>query len=134
MLFQPASLGHPNGATGIVTVAAVAETPSDFRGFLAAATGRRKPPRTTSDGIAVKADGKSVLVLTPDAFRARYDVAPPNPRRGMLFAAFELQVLELERAAGYAGPDAKRSDERIVVPPRPGLSAVVTFRSGKANG
>ena len=46
----------------------------------------------------------------------------------MLFAAFEVKVLELDRAARYAGRAAKRHEERIVVPAAPGLGAVVAFR------
>ena len=60
-------------------------------------------------------------------FRARYGLEPPDTRRGLLFAAFEITVSDLERAVGYAGPTATRHDGRIVVPPSPGLGAVARF-------
>ena len=72
-------------------------------------------------------------MLTPDNFCARYDLDPPNPRRGMLFAALELQVIELGQALDYAGRNAKRHENRIVVPAAPGLGAVIAFRSA-SNG
>ena len=80
-------------------------------------------------GSKSRVDGQRIVILTPDDFRARYDLDPPNPRRGMLFAAFELQVLEIERAAGYAGRAAKRHGDRIVVPAAPGFGAVIAFGS-----
>ncbi len=128
VLFQPAYLEHPNGAQGVSAVAAVAENPADFHILLSGATGQREL-RTTSFGIEAEVEGRSFLILTPDGFRARYLVDAPNPRRGMLFAAFDLKVLDLDRAAGYAGRAAKRHAEHVVVPPAPGLNAVVAFRS-----
>lgn len=130
-LFDAAYLDHPNGATGIVAVTAVAESPEDFTAFLGAAVGRKKLV-AGSAGIEARGKRSSFLVLTPDGFRERYGVAPPNPRRGLVFAALELRVLEIERALGYAGREALRRGDRIIVPPAPGLNAVMVFRS--ANG
>jgi hypothetical protein len=133
VLFNADYLDHPNGVTGISAVTAVAENPADFHMLLTGVTGRRTL-RSTSPGIEAGNKKTRFLILTPAGFRARYDLDPPNPRRGMLFAAFDLTVLELDRAAGYAGRGAKRHDDRIVVPPGPGLHAVMSFRSAKANG
>ncbi len=129
-LFQPAYLDHPNGAKGLLAVAAVAENPADFHILLESVTGQREL-RTTSFGVEAEVDGQLFLILTPAGFRARYEIDPPNPRRGMRFAAFDLKVLDLERAAGYAGRAAKRGEGRVVVPPAPGLNAVVAFRRGE---
>ncbi len=131
-LFQDAYLHHPNGAAGIAAVAAVAENPADFHILLTAATGQREL-RTTSLGVEAEAGGRIFMILTPEGFRARYGRAGPNPRRGMLFAAFELLVPDLSKAARFAGRDGPGEDGRIVVPPAPGLNAVVVFRSA-ANG
>jgi Glyoxalase-like domain len=128
VLFQPAFVEHPNGALGVSAVSAVAENPADFHILLEGATGQREL-RTTSFGIEAEVDGQTFLILTPDGFRARYATEAPNPRRGLRFAAFDLKVLDIERAAGYAGRAAKREEGRIVVPPGPGLAAVVAFRS-----
>jgi hypothetical protein len=111
VLFQPAFLTHPNGATGIGRVVAVADDPPSFGAFLAAATG----------------GGESILVVDPAGYRTRYGLEPPGPRRGLLFAAFELRVADLDRALGYSGPTALRHDGRIVVPPAPGLGAALAF-------
>lgn len=128
VLFQPDYLDHPNGVVGISAVVAVAESPREFQAFLSAATKKRKVKQTPA-GLEASADGLSYFILTPDAFRERYEVKSPNPRRGMLFAAFDLQVLELRRAAGYAGRNAIRHENRVVIPAAPGLGAVVAFRS-----
>jgi Glyoxalase-like domain len=127
VLFQPAFVDHPNGALGVSAVSAVAENPADFHILLEGATGQREL-RTTSFGIEAEVDGETFFILTPAGFRARYEIDPPNPRRGMRFAAFELKVLDLERAARYAGRAAKRGEGRVVVPPAPGLNAIVAFR------
>jgi Glyoxalase-like domain len=129
-LFQPPYLEHANGALGISAVAAVAENPADFHILLTAATGQREL-RTTSFGVEAEVGGRTLHILTPAGFRARYDLDAPNPRRGMLFAAFELKVLDLDRAAGYGGRSAKRHEDRVVVPPASGLNAVVAFRSAE---
>ncbi len=126
-LFQDAYLEHPNGALGLSAVAAVAENPADFHILLENVTGQREL-RTTSFGVEADVDGQIFMILTPAGFHARYEIDPPNPRRGMLFAAFELKVLDLDRAARYAGRAAKRAEGRVVVPPGPGLNAVVAFR------
>jgi hypothetical protein len=130
VLFQPAYLEHPNGATGIAAVAAVAENPADFHILLTAAGGQREL-RSTSFGVEAAVDGESLVVLTPDGFRARYGLEPPDPRRGLRFAAFDLLVTDLERAARHAGAKAERREDRIVVPPSPGLGAAIAFRTAE---
>jgi hypothetical protein len=73
--------------------------------------------------------GQTLMILTPAGFRARYGLAAPNPRRGMLFAAFDLAVADLDEAARFAGKDGQRREGAIVVPPAPGLDAILAFRS-----
>lgn len=127
VLYQPELVEHSNGAFGINTIVAVAEKPSDFCTMLTVAAGHTEPAMIEW-GVEAKAGGQSFLILTPEGFRARYDLDPPNPRRGLLFAAFELTVSDLDRAARCAGSSAKRHDDRIVVPAAPGLGAIVEFR------
>jgi hypothetical protein len=127
-LFQPAYLEHPNGAAGIVAVVAVAPNPGELRDFLSAAIGEAELSAGSS-GLRAAVDGQSFFVLTPGGFRERYGLAPPEPRRGLLFAAIEILVADLERAVGYAGPTAMRHDGRIVVPASPGLAATLAFRT-----
>jgi hypothetical protein len=121
---------HPNGATGIVAATAVAENPADFHILLSAATAEREL-RATSFGLEAPLEGQSVRVLTPAGFRHRYGLDAPELRRGLLLAAIEIAVGDLERAVGYAGPTALRHGEFIVVPPAPGLGAVLAFRAAE---
>lgn len=127
VLYQPAYLEHPNGALGIGTVVAVAEKPADFQTMLTIATGQQEI-ETAEFGVEAEVDGQRFLILTPEGFRARYNLDPPNPRRGLRFAAFEVTVANLDRAQRCAGSSAKRHEDQIVVPLAPGLGAVVAFR------
>jgi hypothetical protein len=128
VLFQPGYLDHPNGARGVVAIAAVAENPADFHILLTAATGQRDL-RTTSFGVEAILDGQGIAILTPAGFRARYGVEPPDPRRGLVFAAFDVVVSDLDRALRYLGSDGQRREDRVVVKPAPGLGAVMAVRS-----
>jgi Glyoxalase-like domain len=128
-LFPPILIEHPNGVVGTMAVAAVAENPADFHILLEAVMGQREL-RVTSFGVEAQiGGGATFLILTPEGFHARYGLDAPNPRRGLRFAAVDLRVLDIERAARCAGRAAKRWDGLIVVPPAPGLHAVIAFRS-----
>jgi len=127
-LFQPQYLKHPNGARGVSAVVAVAENPADFHILLTAATGQREL-RSTSFGIEAAVDGQEIAILTPAGFRARYGVEPPDPRRGLIFAAFDIVVADLDAALKHLGAAGKRHQERVVVKAAPGLGAVMAVGS-----
>lgn len=127
-LYRPDYVKHPNGARGIVAVVAVAENPADFHILLTTATGQREL-RTTSFGVAATVDGQEIAILTPAGFRARYGVEAPDPRRGLLFAAFDIVVPDLDAALARIGKAAERHEDRAVVKPAPGLRAVMAVRS-----
>jgi hypothetical protein len=127
-LFQPAYIQHPNGAVGIAAVAAVAAEPGEFRAFLEAATGSVEI-RSGASGVEAIVGGHSISILTQTEFRTRYGIDSPDPRRGLLYAACDLSVIDLDRAAGYAGPTAIRRDSRVIIPPSPGLGAVIAFKA-----
>jgi hypothetical protein len=127
VLYQPSYVEHSNGAIGISAVVAVAEDPTDFQPVLKVVTDNSEIAAIDS-GVKAEGDGQSFLILTREGFRARYEIDPPNPRRGLRFAAFEMTVLDLDRVARYAGSSAKRHEDRIVVPAAPGLGAVIAFR------
>ncbi len=127
-LFYPDYLEHPNGAQGVRAVAAVAENPADFHILLTAATGQREL-RTTSFGVEATLDGQEIAILTPAGFRARYGVEPPDPRRGLLFAAFDVVVSDLDAALAYLGAGAERREDRAVVKAAPGLGAIMAVRA-----
>lgn len=129
VLFQPGYLEHANGAVGISAVVAVAEKPDDFRAMLSTATGQQEV-ETSDGGLEAKVNGQSLVILSRENFRARYDIEPPSPRRGLLFAAVEIEVLDLDRAKGYAGSAARRREDAVVVPAAPGFGAVIAYRRG----
>ena len=119
-------VSHPNGTEGVAGVTAVAEDTSAFRGLLSSTTGSSEL-EASRDGLGIKTGAGTVAVVTPAEFASRYGVVPPEPRRGLIFAAIDLHVADLDRAIGYAGPTAARHKGRIVVPPSPGLGAVLAF-------
>jgi hypothetical protein len=127
-LFAPAYLAHPNGALGVAAVAAVAEDPARFTDLLSAAAGS-EIAEDEAGAVVARLDGQRVSILTAARFRERYGLDAPDPGRGLLLAASEVLVADLDRAIGYAGPLAMRKDDQIVVPPSPGLGAVLTFRA-----
>ncbi|MYZ50092.1 VOC family protein [Propylenella binzhouense] len=128
-LWRPDYLAHPNGARGIVSAAAVAESPADFHILLEAATGCREL-RVTSFEVEADLGGARVTIFTPIGYRARYGVEPPDPGRGLRLAAFEVEVSDLAGAARFAPPGSLRREEMIVVPAAPGLGAALAFRAG----
>lgn len=128
VLFQTEYLEHPNGAQGVSAVVAVAENPADFHILLTAATGQREL-RTTSFGVEATVDGQEISILTPAGFRSRYGVEPPDPRRGLIFAAFDVVVADLDVAAKALGAAAERRENQLVVKAAPGLRAVMAVRA-----
>ena len=48
-----------------------------------------------------------MTVFSPAAFRARYGLEPPDTRRGLLFAAVEIRVADLDRADRLCRPDRR---------------------------
>lgn len=130
-LYQPGHLAHRNGALGVCGVTAVAENPADFHILLTAVTGQREL-RSTSFGVEATVNGQEIAILTPAGFRARYGVEPPDLRRGLLFAAFDLLVSDLDVAAKVMGAAAERREDRLVVKAAPGLGAVMGVRTERA--
>lgn len=126
LLFETEWLRHQNGATGVGRVTAVAESPGDFGALISSISGVAISKR--DDGVEVVGGTHRIGVVTPAAFLDRYGVAAPDPRQGLLFAAVEIRVADLERAVGYAGPTAARRAELIIIPSAPGFGCVLAFR------
>ncbi len=123
-LFTAELMRHANGALGVSAVVAVAENPADFHILLSTITGTREL-RTTSLGIEAVIEGQSVSILTPAGFHARYGQDAPQPREGLLLAAFDIAVSDLRSVEPVA--NAARIGQRLVVPAQPGLGAVLAF-------
>ncbi len=132
LLFQPTFIEHANGSEGVASVTAVAEQPAEFHRLIATATGQ-SDFRPGPEGLDAALGDQRLSVLDPAGFRARYGQDAPNPREGLRLAAFEVLVADVDRAIGYAGPTAQRHEGLIVVPPAPGLGAVLAFRA-RENG
>ena len=130
VVFQPTYMEHRNGALGVSAVTAVAASPGEFAAFLQSALDVAEL-QLGDTGVEASDEAQNVRIVTPDAFQDRYGVSPPDPRRGLRFAAFEIDVENLDRAATYCGKDAKRAEARIVLPPTPGLGAVMVFHAAK---
>jgi hypothetical protein len=126
-LFHDAYLAHRNGALGVSAVAAVAVAPEALADFLTKLGGT--PRAACSGGMEAEFGAQRLLVLTPAAFRERYDIDPPEPRRGIRLAAMEIAVPDLHRAAACAGAAARQHAGRVIVPPAPGLGAVLAFEA-----
>jgi hypothetical protein len=114
----------------VVEVAAVAANPADFHIYLTAATGQREL-RTTSIGLEARLGDTAVSILTPMGFRLRHGLEPPDPGAGLVFAAFDVEVADLETAARFAGSGAVRQGPRVSLPPAPGRGAVLAFRAAQ---
>lgn len=125
-LWSEPLVSHPNGTEGVSGVTAVADDPSTFRDLLASVTASADL-NTTADSLEVRSGGTHLSVLTRRKFASRYGVDPPNARRGLLFAAIDFKVADLDRAIGYAGSTASRHGSHIVVPASAGLCAVLAF-------
>ncbi len=128
VLFQADYMEHPNGALGVSAVTAVAENPADFHILLEAVSGQRAL-RATSFGIEASLGDQEIAVLTPAGFRARYNVEAPDPRRGLLFAAFDVTVSDLDAALVCLGDAGMRHRDTVVVKAGPGLGAVMAMRA-----
>jgi hypothetical protein len=126
-LFQAAYMDHVNGATGIAAVVAVARDPAEFQALLARVGGNGDDAGLSE---APRAEHSRFTIMTPSEFCQHYGVEPPDPRHGLRFAAFEIGVEDVERARRHAGAGARIHEGCAVVPPSPGLGAVMAFRSG----
>ncbi len=129
-LFQAQYMDHANTATGIGAVVAVAENPDHFRHLLAVISGDTDI-RASPDGIDAAIGRQSVAFVTPAAFRGRYGVEPPDPRRGLIFAGIDIVAADLDRVHEHAGAMATRHEGRIVVPSAPGLGAAMAFAESR---
>jgi hypothetical protein len=127
VLFQPDYLRHANSATGIAGVIAAAQEPERFEGLFEAAMKRG----SGAAGEEATADDCRVSLLTPTEFRERYGIEAPDPRRGFVFAGVEIGVVDIDLAAACTGSGDRRDDGSIVIPPAPGLGALLVFQESR---
>jgi glyoxalase-like protein len=126
--WNPAFQRHPNGATGIKGIVAVAQRPADHARFFEAFAGA--PSTASDDGFAITTPRGTIDMLTPAAFTRRFGVKPPDvsasPRLAALrFGVADMSVLEaLPEQAGIAGISAGNP---TVVGSGDGMGAVLIF-------
>ena len=127
--WNPAFQSHPNGVSGVAGVVMVADNPSDHHVFLSAFTGEREL-LATSNGISVKTPRGRIDVMTPEAYAAHFDVAPPALTQGARLAALILTVRDGANVAalldGARVATASRMG-RIIVGPDTMMGAAIVF-------
>jgi catechol 2,3-dioxygenase-like lactoylglutathione lyase family enzyme len=89
--WNPAFQKHGNGVQGVAGVVLVAETPEQHRGFVTAFSGVADT-RDVIGGFAVKTPRGEIAVLTPEAYRDTYKIAPPDVRNGARLGALRLNA------------------------------------------
>jgi hypothetical protein len=77
---------HPNGATAVAGVVAVADNPARHRDFLLAFTGAHSV-RENDCGFTIDLSRQRIEVTTPDDFERRYWAAAPDCANGLRLAA-----------------------------------------------
>lgn len=88
--WNAAAQTHANGATGIASLIAVADDPSDAHEFLGAFVNQRVM-RATSFGLELDTGRGLIEVLSPEAFQFRFGrAAPVQAGQGLQFAALQM--------------------------------------------
>lgn len=86
LFWNPDFQRHPNGATAIAGVVAVAEDPMQHRDFLLVFTGA-DAARTSDGGFTIDLPRQQIEVTTPDDYERRYWAAAPDCTNGLRLAA-----------------------------------------------
>ena len=84
--WNPEFQRHPNGATAVAGVVAVADDPSRHRDFLLAFTGAATT-RESEGGFTIDLPRGQIEVTTPDDYERRYWAAAPDCANGLRLAA-----------------------------------------------
>ena len=116
---------HANGATGIVEIVAVSDSPSSQIGLVSAAAGKQ-----AGHGDRVDLPNAVLTLLTPEAFASRFGVSA-GASSNLHFAAIVFSIRGIAAAADLLADNAiehNMSGNDIVVPPAPGQGAAFIFR------
>jgi Glyoxalase-like domain len=98
--WKPDYQRHANTARSIAEVALVAASPIELKPFLDGFSG--VAGEAGADGLTYTTGRGRIVVLTPEAYFARYRLAPPNLNEGPRFAAFTLGVADLDAVVRHA--------------------------------
>lgn len=124
---------HENGVTGIVSIAASEQNPSDFQYFLQNAI-RQRETSAHSFGLDIHSANVRLEVFNADGMHAWFGVEDPAGERGLkmravVFAAADLRMVERTLAASDI-PFEER-EGRVIVRPAEGQGAIYAFEAAK---
>jgi hypothetical protein len=123
---------HPNSVERIAGAVMVAEAPGRHREFLLAFTGVDHA-RLDGDGFVVATPRGEIAVMTPAAYRRRFDVAAPDVTSGARLAALRFAARDgtaLDEALGQSGLPVRRATGAFVVGPESTMGATLVFEAG----
>lgn len=129
LFWTPERTTHPNGARGIVEVVATEPNPTDFQYLLEALCDERDL-RATSLGIEADAGDGKVMFVTPQGFELLFGFGMPRHERGVRLQAITVAVDELasvRRRLAEGDTPFVETNERLVVPPAPGVGVFIAF-------
>lgn len=131
--WNPAVQNHGNGATGIASIVAVCENPTDHHITLEAFTGVRAP-RATSRGVSFElADGACLELLDATAAGQVFGTGSLPALSDGAFAGFTLRVPDpaaLAERLSRSGTTHVTIGPRIVVPASAAHGAAIAFQAG----
>jgi catechol 2,3-dioxygenase-like lactoylglutathione lyase family enzyme len=123
---------HANSVERIAGAVMVAETPGRHREFLLSFTGVDHA-RLDGDGFVVATPRGEIALMTPAAFRRRFEVAAPDVTGGARLAALRFAARDgaaLDEALGQSGLSVKRAAGAFVVGPESAIGAALVFEAG----
>lgn len=130
--WNPAFQKHANSVSTLAGVVAVAEHPEQHRTFLQGFADAEA--RTIAGGFALATPRGAIDVVTPDAFLARFGVAPPDVARGARLAALRFAVADaslLQAAPELAGLAGLYAGNAAVIGGEDAMGAVLVFEPGR---
>lgn len=130
--WNPAFQKHANGASGIAGVVVAAEQPERHRSFFQSFSDVEATP--IQGGLVLVMPRGSIEVVTPDAFLARFGVAPPDVARGARLAAIRFAVADADLLQGVpelAGIAGLYAGNAAVVGRENAMGAVLVFEPGR---
>lgn len=130
--WNPAFQKHPNGASAIAGVVAVAETPGRHRAFMETFAGAEAT--TSSDGFRLETQRGTIAVVTPAAFIARYGVAAPDVAAGMRLAAIRFAVADaslMQDVPELAGVAGLYAENAAIIGANDAMGAVLVFEQAR---
>ena len=129
-LWVPDWQAHANGATGIASLAVIADDPARLAERLAAIAGARPVPLSAGEHH-VPLDGCVLHLLRPDRFADRYAIPTPEGPASGFIAGVDIRVEDLDRARDAlqrGGVTALATPAGLLVPADEAAGTCLRFR------